>query len=192
MTSEYIQVSSRIGRRYPGVVVTLYNQARTRDRAHYERFTTYHTSFYRNVEPSSITPFSLPARIRALNAVIVTMIRHSLKADSINEEKGVKQFVGTLPGVAEVKKFLLDRAQLIDPSEVAEVEADIDRAFQEWESFIGTESDTGTERDPVYSVGKQGRPLMASTLKDRRPIGWIVPNSMRNVDAECNIDTRDE
>lgn len=190
MTSEYIQVSSRIGRRYPGVVVTLYNQARTRDRAHYERFITYHSSFYKSVEPSSITPFSLPARVRALNAVLVTMVRHSLKTGSIGKEKGVVEFTPDLPGIAEIKDFMIQRAKLIDPAEASEVEKDIDRGLQEWQAFLASKTEEG--RDAVYSVIKLGKPLMASSAKDRRPVGWIAPNSMRNVDAECNINTKDE
>jgi hypothetical protein len=190
MTSEYIQVSSRIGRRYPGLVVTLYNPARTRDRAHYERFITYHGSFYRNVEPSSITPFSLPARVRALNSVLVTMARHALREPGIGEERGVAVFKNNLPGVEEIKEFIMNRVRLVDPSEEAEVEKDIERAWQEWEAFIA--GFTGTDKNPVYSNQKMGRSLLASTVKEKRPVGWIAPTSMRNVDAECNINIQDE
>lgn len=190
MTSEYIQVTSRIGRKYPGLVVTLYNPARTRDRAHYERFITYHESFYRNVEPSSITPFSLPARIRALNAVLVSMVRHTLSVDGINEEQGVTGFKAGLPGVKEIKDFVLQRSRLVDPAEADEVEKDIERAWQEWEAFIA--GNAGTENHPVYSNQRMGRALLAISAKDRRPVGWVAPTSMRNVDAECNINTKDE
>ena len=39
--SEYIQATSRIGRAFPGLVVTLYNAYRPRDLSHYENFTGY-------------------------------------------------------------------------------------------------------------------------------------------------------
>ena len=57
-TSEYIQASSRVGRGNPGsgLVFTLYNQSRSRDRSHFENFKTFHQSLYRFVEPSSVTP----------------------------------------------------------------------------------------------------------------------------------------
>lgn len=54
-TSEYIQASSRVGRKHPGLVVTAFNLHKPRDRSHYERFPAYHESFCRFVEVSSLT-----------------------------------------------------------------------------------------------------------------------------------------
>ena len=55
--SEYIQATSRIGRAFPGLVVTLYNAYRPRDLSHYENFTGYHSQLYRFVEGTTATPF---------------------------------------------------------------------------------------------------------------------------------------
>ncbi|MFO0675877.1 MAG: DISARM system helicase DrmA [Polyangiaceae bacterium] len=76
-TSEYIQASSRVGRdaTRPGLVVTCFNVAKPRDRSHYERFGSYHESFYRFVEVQSLTPFSGPALDRGLAGVLVAMTR---------------------------------------------------------------------------------------------------------------------
>ncbi|MFC6076290.1 helicase-related protein [Microbispora bryophytorum] len=74
-TSEYIQATSRVGRKWPGLVVTLFNAARSRDRSHYENFTTYHSALYRQVEATSVTPFSARARDRGLHAVVVSLAR---------------------------------------------------------------------------------------------------------------------
>ena len=55
-TAEYIQASSRVGRKFPGLVVTHFNWTRSRDRSHYERFVPYHEAFYREVEATQRHP----------------------------------------------------------------------------------------------------------------------------------------
>ena len=59
----------------PGLVVTLLNIHKPRDRSHYERFGAYHAAFYRNVEATSVTPFSPRALDRALAAAVVALSR---------------------------------------------------------------------------------------------------------------------
>ena len=58
-SAEYIQATSRVGRdpERPGLVVTLLKVHKPRDRSNYERFGSYHASFYRAVEATSVTPF---------------------------------------------------------------------------------------------------------------------------------------
>lgn len=75
--SEYIQASSRVGRgNLAGLVFSLYNSGRPRDRSHFESFRSWHQALYSSVEASSVTPFSARARERALHACIVAMARH--------------------------------------------------------------------------------------------------------------------
>ena len=75
--AEYIQATSRVGReaKKPGLVVTLLNVHRPRDRSHYERFQSWHNSFYRAVEATSVTPFSPRALDRGLAGVVVALAR---------------------------------------------------------------------------------------------------------------------
>jgi hypothetical protein len=77
-SAEYIQATSRVGRdpRRPGLVVTIFNIHKPRDRSHYERFGSYHASFYRSVEATSVTPFSPRALDRALVGTLVALVRH--------------------------------------------------------------------------------------------------------------------
>ncbi|MDF1738645.1 MAG: DISARM system helicase DrmA [Verrucomicrobiales bacterium] len=80
-SSEYIQATSRVGReaKHPGLVITLLNPHKPRDRSHFEQFKNFHESFYRSVEATSVTPYSPRALDRALAATLVGVIRHSLE-----------------------------------------------------------------------------------------------------------------
>ena len=77
--AEYIQATSRVGRddQRPGLVVTLLNVHKPRDRSHFERFRHYHETFYRSVEVSSVTPFSARALDRGFAGSVVSFARHA-------------------------------------------------------------------------------------------------------------------
>ncbi len=76
--AEYIQATSRVGRddKRPGLVVTLLNMHKPRDRSHFERFRHYHETFYRSVEVPSVTPFSARALDRGFAGALVGLARH--------------------------------------------------------------------------------------------------------------------
>ncbi len=92
-SSEYIQATSRVGRdaKRPGLVITLLNPHKARDRSHFERFKNFHQSFYRSVEATSVTPFSPRALDRALAATLVGVVRHSL--DTMTPALGATQIL---------------------------------------------------------------------------------------------------
>lgn len=77
--AEYIQATSRVGRddKWPGLVLTLLNIHKPRDRSHYERFRHYHETFYRSVEVASVTPFSARALDRGFAGALVSLARHA-------------------------------------------------------------------------------------------------------------------
>ncbi|MEM7712103.1 MAG: DISARM system helicase DrmA [Cyanobacteria bacterium P01_A01_bin.68] len=87
-TAEYIQATSRVGRSYPGLVITVYNWARPRDLSHYERFQHYHATFYQHVEALSLTPFAPRAIDRGLAALLVSLIRLTGNEFNGNEQPG--------------------------------------------------------------------------------------------------------
>ena len=102
---EYIQATSRIGRDddRPGLVVSLLNIHKPRDRSHYERFRHYHETFYRSVEVGSVTPFSARALDRGFAGALVALARHG-RAE-LTPALGVKR-VGEFR--AELERLLLD------------------------------------------------------------------------------------
>jgi len=79
--AEYIQATSRVGRdaAKPGLVVTLLNLAKPRDRSHYERFRHYHETFYRSVEVPSVTPFAARAIDRGFAGAMIALARHACR-----------------------------------------------------------------------------------------------------------------
>jgi hypothetical protein len=88
--AEYIQATSRVGRddQKPGLVLTLLNIHKPRDRSHYERFRYYHETFYRSVEVSSVTPFAARALDRGFAGALVGLSRHS--ASPLTPPQGVE------------------------------------------------------------------------------------------------------
>jgi hypothetical protein len=115
-TAEYIQASSRVGRddQRPGLVVVLLNPNRPRDRSHYERFSYWHSVFYRDVEATSVTPWSSRALDRGLPAITVALARH-LSPD-LTWAKNAGQFDAIGAIQAEVAQRLGDRARRSAPS----------------------------------------------------------------------------
>ncbi|WP_435363529.1 helicase-related protein [Haloarchaeobius sp. DYHT-AS-18] len=57
-TSEYIQASSRAGRKHPGLVLLCFNPARERDQSHYHMFSKYHEYLDRLVEAVPLNRWS--------------------------------------------------------------------------------------------------------------------------------------
>ncbi len=97
--AEYIQATSRVGRtddNRPGLVVTLLNIHKPRDRSHYERFSHYHETFYRSVEVASVTPFSARALDRGFAGALVGLARHV--EPRLSPPQGVEQISGIRAG----------------------------------------------------------------------------------------------
>lgn len=109
-TAEYIQTTSRVGRdvNKPGLVVTLFNIHKHRDRSHYERFHHYHQTFYRSVEVTSVTPFSPRALDKGLAATVVALARHGLA--SMAAPKGAMNVLSQFDRLKFVVDTLSDRA----------------------------------------------------------------------------------
>ncbi|MEV4321275.1 helicase-related protein [Microbispora rosea] len=187
-TAEYIQASSRVGRRDPGLVVVLYNAARSRDRSHYERFIAYHSALYRQVESTSVTPFSSRARDRALHAVFVGMGRLVHEEMRDNDMAGqVREFVDRLD---ELKDVIMARVREVDPDEAAGTEADLDFIIDYWTKLADNNPKLVYEAKANF---KRSEPRPADTallcthsdedLHDALPTLW----SMRDIDADADL-----
>ncbi|MEV8116604.1 helicase-related protein [Streptomyces xiamenensis] len=184
-TSEYIQATSRVGRRHvPGLVVTLFRSTKPRDRSHYESFGVYHQSLYRHVEPTSVTPWSMPSRSRALHAVLTILVRHGIR---LEEENRAGDILDHPEDVDRVRDIIVDHVRRADPDEAGAAEKQLDWLIQEWEQEARTLRGEGNR---LY-YQPQGR-RFTSLLVDFGKHGglWETPQSMRNVDRECLIAVR--
>lgn len=109
-SSEYIQATSRVGRDHekPGLVVTILNVHRPRDRSHYERFAAFHESFYRSVEATSVTPFSPRALDRGLAGTLISLCRQGHLP--MTPPRGATEILSELPLLEFATKRLSERA----------------------------------------------------------------------------------
>lgn len=136
--SEYIQATSRIGRSFPGLVVTLYNPYRPRDLSHYENFTGYHSQLYRFVEGTTATPFSARARDRVMHALIISAIR--LRYPSMATNAGASAISDlTTEQLTEIKALILNRLNIIKPSAKTDAENEIDAFIDNWKRLASQE-----------------------------------------------------
>lgn len=109
-SSEYIQATSRVGRDHekPGLVVTILNVHRPRDRSHYERFAAFHETFYRSVEATSVTPFSPRALDRGLAGTLISLVRQGHLP--MTPPRGATEILSELPRLTYAIKSLSERA----------------------------------------------------------------------------------
>jgi hypothetical protein len=192
LTSEYIQASSRIGRFYPGVAFTLYDGAKSRDRSHYEQFKSYHESFYRYVEPTGATPFSKPARDRALHAVALSIIRHIGEGLPYEDDAGKFTKEKYKSQIDQIKEYMTQRAKLIANRTNLNLEDESDDIAKEIEEFFDIWENLAQEDENLYYGGKfmvknpedSERRLIKqynSAKNDKYAIDTMT--SMRNVDS---------
>ena len=192
LTSEYIQASSRVGRNSPGVVFVMYDGARSRDRSHYEQFKSYHESFYKYVEPTGATPFSKPARDRALHAVVITLMRY-LNHDLI-EDKNASNF--SIEKYEEcinyIKKVIVQRSKSISQrlglnvsNDSDEIEREIERIFEKWE-MLSNKYETfyyGYKFMVNNPQDSEGRLMKSFNTDVNDNESFETMTSMRNVDS---------
>lgn len=118
-TAEYIQATSRVGRKHPGLVVTMYNWMGARDLSHYERFQSYHGALYRYVEAISVTPFSSRALDRGLRGMFAAMNR--LFGRQLAEEPNAENFDPGSAVTADIIEDVCQRAAVLVGKDNAEL-----------------------------------------------------------------------
>lgn len=200
--AEYIQATSRVGRddKRPGLVVTLLNIHKPRDRSHYERFRHYHETFYRAVEVGSVTPFSARALDRGFAGALVALARH-IDA-TLTPPQGAEQ-VGAVR--AALERRLLDtflervRQQPLSDNDEREerlrsVQNRVVDLLDAWRTIVEEHRAAGVPLQYQRYELKQPRPLlreMLETITEPVQRKFRANRSLRDVEPEVNLYLKD-
>ena len=201
-TAEYIQASSRVGRqeKWPGLVVTVFNLHKPRDRSHYEHFAAYHESFYRFVEATSVTPFSGPALDRGLVGTLVAMTRFA--SAELTPPRGAMALPAHRPLANAVVDQITARAAgqpELHHDGQKKLEEDVRSRCQNlldtWADVVQSTPDEPRQRRySKYDREKTGgKPLLFTALDQDRPEmstpdgRFCAPTSLRDVEATAHL-----
>lgn len=189
-SAEYIQASSRVGRNVPkgpGLIITLYSPSKPRDKSQYEQFQGYHSRIYANVEPSSVTPFSINAREKALHAVFIGILRH-FSSDSLRFNPIINDCDSFNKISSIITEIILKRVSIVDTKELLNVSSNLDLLLKLIERGFRTYGDA------YNSAAKNNQtPLMYSNSSEvpdhilLNKLSLSTPTSMRGVDTESHL-----
>jgi len=163
--AEYIQASSRVGRRHDGIVFTLFNPNQARDKSYFENFNSFHQAYYKFVEPLSVTPFTENTIRKMLTTIFVAFMRNSVSGLTKNSEAkhfepemadGFKTYITSRFGNSDYLNLLLD---------------DLIKSWTAKKTRIN---------NLTYAT------LLKKTSTDVNPFEeiWLTMNSLRDIDTE--------
>jgi hypothetical protein len=199
-SAEYIQATSRVGRDHqrPGLVVTILNIHRPRDRSHYERFAAYHESFYRSVEVTSVTPFSPRALDRGLAGTLVALARQG--HDPMTPPRGAGEILTNRPQLDFSVNCLSQRAYDhnggIPPEEAKRLRERVRQRsldlLDEWSKIAAELKQAGVDLQYQTEIGAARRLLydfLSQELKSLPPrhLKFRANRSMRDVEPSVNL-----
>lgn len=197
-TSEYIQSTSRVGRRHPGLVLVALNAQRSRDASHYESFIPFHRALYREVEATTATPFATRARDRGAHGTLVAAIRLLVKG--LRGDGSAVEIDKYHAAVEQIVCALVERAERIAPEESEAFAEQLRGLVEIWQKSAQTElvREYGTIKHPKSKPKLGERALLATaggsysapaSYPVRQP-PWPTLTSMRDVDSETHLYTK--
>jgi hypothetical protein len=194
--AEYIQATSRVGRDHsrPGLVVTVLNLHKPRDRMHFEQFGQFHRTFYRAVEATSVTPWAARALDRALAAVVVAAARHI--DQTLTPEAAVNELKNAIGTRAAVRDAIVARApdRMIAGGRAA-LGALIDDILEAWVTTADEQSAGGNvfayahRESPHRLLHMPLEPEINNLEEPHRR--FVVGRSMRDVEPSVTLKVRD-
>ncbi len=134
-TAEFIQATSRVGRRWPALVFVVHKIARERDASIYRAFPKYVTQGDRFVEPIPITGRSrrvLERTIPGLAFARILMLHEHLADKTVWKARGLKNYIAKTPN------FKLTEAQAIcdflgyDTAATETLKHEVEQWYESW------------------------------------------------------------
>jgi hypothetical protein len=204
LTAEYIQATSRVGRddKRPGLIVTLLNFHKPRDRSHYERFLHYQETFYRSVEATSVTPFSARALDRGFAGALVALARHH--EAKLTPPSGVGQLAQSRTALESylisVFRDRVSQQDFADNNERLErllaVQNRIVDLLDSWQTIVDDyQQATVAVQYQQYEGSRTAKPLLRDSLEKKFDTEhhrkFRASRSLRDVEPDVNLYLRD-
>ena len=180
-TAEYIQASSRVARKNEGLVVTMFDPFNTRDLSYFEDFAQFHKTFYKQVEPLSVTPFADSALDKMLFTLMVAFFRHKM-GHAINTEAA--SLIDPALRVNLQNEFLeLFRHHPYAKPELDNISRKSESLIQNWKYKIDAVGDL------KFFWSKHEKESLLKSIQEKMGEEDILVamNSMRNVEPSAEI-----
>ncbi len=188
-SAEYIQATSRVGRKFPGLVVTIFNSARSRDRSHYENFIPYHQALYRAVEATSATPFAARARDRGLHGVLVSLAR--LLFEDLSFDTAAYLAADRYDELTEAVNLLIKRVEDVADEEADDTIKQLQDLVDVWTTEAAAKPNMRYKNSRNTEAALLIEPEVAMTDEtveySQQHAPWPTLQSMRDVDAESGL-----
>ena len=181
--SEYIQATSRVGRSYPGIVVTLYNDSKVRDKSGFESFQSIHQSLYKDVEIMSVTPFSPQCIDKALATVLIATVRHlipeALDNPNLTDYKNK---------VIQIAENIISRCRSVSPENEFYLQEQLENMLMYWEEYSPSEyiNSKLSSRDTNRDIPLLTRAEIASGLQKDEYLFSSLTN-VRSVEPQTRL-----
>lgn len=167
--AEYIQASSRVGRKDRGIVVNLLDANRSRDKSYFENYVPFNNAYYKYVEPLSVTPFTEIAIDKVIASLLVCYVRHK---KGLFREKQAIEYDGDYD---ELKEFIKSRIK--NPSQQEYALNKLEELSSQWIE----KANANKEAKTIFTY-KNGLIQKLSDLDD-----WSLMMSMREIDTNSII-----
>ncbi len=180
--ADYIQASSRVGRKHVGVVFAVYNPIYNIDRSAYVHFREYHERLYQLVQPVPVNKFSESAIGRTFTGIYsATLLNLIAREKRINLVKGNATVSAFIDGTITEDEM---RERVLRSYGIAELEPELVQKYEALVSKKTTSARMDIEMSEEWSTYRRLKPVPVSSLrKVQEQIGFrIDARRIRTID----------